>query len=142
MYSGNEQSAYTSSLAPLSSHSGPVVAELLPFSLDDIFSVVKDLTRKGAFLISMKVFALLCAKYRVLISAIWVVLKVNINVNEQTLPFNGSMTPQCWFVTCFTHKSMRENSLIKFAVKGVGMRKTESYKDDMHFSWKLSVILL
>ena len=89
----------------------------------------------------MKVFALLCAKYRVLISAIRVVLKVNINVNEQTLP-NGSVTPQCWFITCFTHKRMRENSLIKFAVKGVGMRKTESYKEDMHFTWKLSVILL
>ena len=30
----------------------------------------------------------------------------------------------------------RENSLIKFAAEGVGLRKTESYKDDMHLTWK------
>ena len=31
----------------------------------------------------------------------------------------------------------RENSLIKFAGEGAGWRKTESYKDDMHLTWKL-----
>ena len=33
---------------------------------------------------------------------------------------------------------MRGNSLIKFAREGVGSRKTECYKDDIHLSWKLS----
>ena len=36
----------------------------------------------------------------------------------------------------------KENSLIKFAGEGVGWRKTESYKDDMHFTWKLSDIIV